>query len=206
MRDDTTSLAETENSWARGRNSRNLQASLTTARPRSGTRGTVRRARLHAQNRGEPQHERSFAGYDPRIPPPAMNHRRRRNGSSSGHLLLTCHHTGHGHTARHWLGEGQALSSLACWPSNEGSPALPSLHTSTVAPHARHARCAPVRRATATVARLTPCDSVACAIVSFLARSPRNENWAAIFFSTASPAQSPMHLRPGVSRGTYPLL
>ena len=39
---------------------------------------------------------------------------------------------------------------------------------------------------------------VACAIVSFRARSPRNENRAAIFFSTAPPAQSHMHLRPGV--------
>ena len=44
----------------RGANSRlnsepTLSASLTTARARSGTRGgTVRRARLHAQNRGEP--------------------------------------------------------------------------------------------------------------------------------------------------------
>ena len=46
----------------------------------------------------------------------------------------------------------------------------------SVAPHARHTHCAPVRRATATVARLTPCDSVACAIVSFRARSPRNES------------------------------
>ena len=31
--------------------------------------------------------------------------------------------------------------------------------------YTRHARCAPVRRATATVACLTPCDSVACAII-----------------------------------------
>jgi len=91
------------------------------------------------------------------------------------------------------LGEGQALSSLARWPSNEGSRAR-----SGVAHHTQHARCAPVRRATATVARLTPRDSVACAIVSTRARSPRNENRAAIFFSTTTPTQSHRHLRPGV--------
>ena len=89
---------------------------------------------------------------------------------------------------------GERGSLCRAWPSNEGSPALSAVCSRTT----RHARCAPVRRATATVARLTPCDSVACAIVSIRARSPPSENRVAIFFSTARPAQLPMHLRPGV--------
>jgi hypothetical protein len=61
------------------------------------------------------------------------------------------------------LGEAQALSSqghAGLKQVLEGSPAPQSGSRTT-----RHARCAPARRATATVARVTPCDSVARGLV-----------------------------------------
>ena len=80
------------------------------------------------------------------------------------------------------LGEGQALSSLAF----ERSEALPLC--SVQSHHTRRARCAPVRRATATVARLTPCDSVACAIVSIRARGKRKPGSDLLHHGNASGA------------------
>ena len=80
------------------------------------------------------------------------------------------------------LGEGQPVSSLAFERRLSVSHSRLCRVCSCTT---RHARCAPVRRATAIVARLTPCDSVARAIASIRARSPRSENRAAIFFSTA---------------------
>ena len=91
------------------------------------------------------------------------------------------------------LGEGQTVSSLAFERRLSHSAHVPlSAHGCAVAPH--DCTRAPVRRAAATVARLTPRDSVACAIVSIRARSPRSENRAAIFFSTAPPAQPPTRI------------
>ena len=83
-------------------------------------------------------------------------------------------------TDKHSTRRMSARRGAGCVEPRLRTKALPlSVHCScAVAPH--DCTRAPVRRAAATVARLTPCDSVACAIVSIRARSPRSENRAAI--------------------------
>ena len=87
-------------------------------------------------------------------------------------------------TDKHFTRRMSARRGAACVEPGLRTKALP-LSACVCSRTTRHARCAPARRATAIVDRLTPCDSVACAIVSIRARSPRSENRAAIFFSTA---------------------
>ena len=90
------------------------------------------------------------------------------------------------------LGEGQALSSLAHCGLRRLSHAPRSAERSVRT--TPHVRCAPARRATATVARVTPCDSVACVIVSIRVRSLRNESSTAILSSPRHRRRS----RPGI--------
>ena len=60
----------------------------------------------------------------------------------------------------------------------------------------RHARCAPVRRATATVARLTPCDSVH--VLSYLSALAAREAKTGQRPSSPRQRRRRRHLRPGV--------
>ena len=80
-----------------------------------------------------------------------------------------------------------------------------------VAPHG--ARCAPARRATATVARVTPCDSVACGLVLYRIyprlqpekRELGSDLRGGIFFTTPAPPAQSHRLRPGVWSPDDPL-